>query len=81
MTRSIDQLVGPDSLKIAGGTMVDRDGILQTVEQIRDEVSRVGRALAEKLDFVYPYALENTVRTGWDAFTKTEREREECQEH
>ena len=66
--RAVDELIGPDSLKVVGGSMADRDAICQAVEQIRDEVSRVGRILAERLEFDYPESLEDTVRKGWDAF-------------
>jgi len=66
--RAVDELMGPDALRIVGGPTANREDICSAVEQIRDEVSRVGRLLAERLGFDYPDVLEETVRSGWSTF-------------
>jgi len=70
--RAVDQLMGPDGLRIVGGATANREDIYSAVERIRDEVSRVGRQLAERLEFDYPTALEETVRSGWSDFRSDE---------
>ncbi len=66
--RTVHQLVGDDMLSIAGGHLHTREAICNTIERIRDEVSRVGRLLADQLGFDYPDQLELTVRHMWDRF-------------
>jgi predicted nucleotidyltransferase len=47
--------------------------IVEATAQLRNEVARVGRRLAEQFGFVYPEAAEATVRQTWQRFT-AERE-------
>jgi hypothetical protein len=67
-TRVLQQTLGPSALQLAGQGATSRAEILRVIEATRAEVSRVGRLLAERLEFEYPEALEVTVRRGWQEF-------------
>ena len=45
-----------------------REDIYRIIEGIRNEVSIVGRKLAEKYAFDYPEELEDVVRRHWQMF-------------
>lgn len=55
-------------LKIMGTPGRTRSELLQLIELHRDEVSRVGRELAEQYSYDYPEELETTVRSCWRDF-------------
>ncbi len=38
------------------------------IERLHDEMSRAGRALAQKLGFAYPEEVEATARRAWSEF-------------
>ena len=71
VVQTIQQSLGSRALEIIGASLVDRSDICRSIEAIRDEVSRVGKELAEKLKFDYPTALEETVRRSWLEFSAT----------
>jgi len=74
VVQTIQQSMRSRALEIIGASLVDRSNICRSIEAIRDEVSRVGKALAEKLKFDYPTALEETVRRSWLEFSATHLE-------
>ena len=62
---------GPDApqmLRVLGAPRQTKAERRRAIELSRDEVARVGRALAARLGFAYPEALEVTVRTAWQRF-------------
>jgi hypothetical protein len=69
--RAIDATLGSGTLELMGGAADDRASICRAVEDLRDEVSHVGRLLAGSLGFTYPEALEETVRRCWQAYLTT----------
>ena len=71
VVQTIQQSMGSRALEIIGASLVNRSDIYRSIEAIRDEVSRVGKALAEKLKFDYPTALEETIRRSWLEFSAT----------
>jgi hypothetical protein len=70
-TRTIEQRVGPGALAMLGAGLTTRGQIILHIEAVRDEVARVGRRLAQTLNFEYPTELEETVRRGWREFLQT----------
>lgn len=68
VTRAVEKARGPDALKTLGAPLRDRTEIYQAIELLRDEVSEVGRHLAQQLEIEYPVALERTARREWDIF-------------
>ena len=70
--RSIDE-TGINALEVLGAPVRTRGELKALIERHRDEVARVGRALAERYDFCYPDVAEETVRAGWNAFLSTDR--------
>jgi hypothetical protein len=61
-----------------GAATTDRATIRRAIEELRDEVSHVGRLLAGSLSFAYPEALEETVRRCWQEYVDSlEPERED----
>ena len=70
--RSI-QRIRPDKGQslIVGDALTDRSSIYRAIEDIRDEVSRIGRTLSERLGFEYPAALEETIRESWRKFKES----------
>jgi hypothetical protein len=59
---------GSDALQLVGRPMRTESEIIETGADVRDEVARVGRLLAEKLGFDYPAAAEATIRRTWQDF-------------
>lgn len=55
-------------LEIMGAPGRTRSELLRLIELHRDEVSRVGRELAEQYSYDYPEELERTVRACWRDF-------------
>lgn len=70
--RSIGKTVR-NALEVLGAPVRTRDELKALIERHRDEVSRVGRALAERYAFSYPAVVEETVRAGWEEFLSTDR--------
>lgn len=70
--RSIGK-TGRNALEVLGASAQTRGELRTLIELHRDEVARVGRALAERYAFCYPEAVEETVRAGWDVFLSTDR--------
>lgn len=68
--RSIGK-TGRNALEVLGAPVRDRGELKALIERHRDEVARVGRALAKRYAFDYPEAVEATVRAGWDEFLTT----------
>ena len=69
--RSIGR-TGRNALEVLGAPVRTRGELRAMIERHRDEVARVGRALAERYAFGYPEAVEETVRAGWDEFLTDE---------
>ncbi|MCY3556434.1 MAG: hypothetical protein OXH56_14060 [Gemmatimonadetes bacterium] len=63
---------GSNALEVLGAPVRTRGELRALIERHRDEVARVGRALAEQYAFGYPEVVEDTVRAGWDEFLSTE---------
>lgn len=74
MVRAVTEAIGPRCLKVIGSARTDRFEIKQAIEAHRDEVSTVGRRLATRLGFVYPDALEQTVRQCWQKYLQREND-------
>ncbi len=70
--RSIGR-TGRNALEVLGAPAQTRGELRALIERHRDEVARVGRALAVRYAFCYPDAVEETVRAGWDEFLSTDR--------
>lgn len=68
IVRHIDTLLGNSAQELLGLPLRNRAELCHAVEANRNEVSRVGLILSERLDFQYPSRLENTVRTAWVDF-------------
>lgn len=68
--RSIEK-TGRNVLEVLGAPVRNRGELKTLIERHRDEVARVGRALAERYAFAYPEVVEATVRAGWDEFLAT----------
>jgi hypothetical protein len=65
--RAIDARLGSGTLELVGAAANDPTTIRGAIEELRDEVSHVGRLLAGSLGFPYPDALEEAVRRAWEA--------------
>ena len=71
VVRHVNALLG-NSVKELLGLPLRYDGELHyAVEANRDEVARVGRILADRFNFGYPWKLEATVRRTWAEFLVT----------
>lgn len=68
---AMDMVQNP--LGILGGPGRSREELIETITRHRDEVSLVGRALAERYAFDYPEDVEETVRTCWREFVQPDR--------
>lgn len=68
MTRVAEAGHSESVRELMGGPLATRDDICRTVEGVRDEMARVGRALAKKYAFDYPEELEELVRRCWRDF-------------
>ena len=64
---------GRNALEVLGAPAQTRVELLALIELHRDEVSRVGRKLADRYAFSYPEAVEATVRACWDEYMSPER--------
>ena len=66
--RTVQAHFGADALQLVGRPMRTESEIIGAAADVRDEVARVGRLLAEKLGFDYPAAAEATIRHTWQDF-------------
>ena len=69
--RTVETAKGAAGLAILGASLADHAAICRAVEQLRDEVAKVGRTLAEAFEFSYPSALEAVARHGWQEYTSS----------
>ena len=58
----------PDSVALLGASLASREETYAAIERLHDEMSRAGRALAQKLGFAYPEEVEATARRAWSEF-------------
>lgn len=58
-------------MALLGLPLRTQDELIAATAALQDEVSRVGRALADRLGFPYPDDLEHTVRESWRRFLGT----------
>lgn len=68
VARTIEKAMGPQALAQIGMPVRDRQELYQTIEHNRQTIALLGRHLAQRYDFAYPFALEATVLQGWQAF-------------
>jgi hypothetical protein len=68
VTLAVQQAMPARALEIAGMPQRTEAEIIATIETFRDELARFGQALAKKLNFEYPHALEQVVRASWRTF-------------
>jgi predicted nucleotidyltransferase len=72
VVQAIQQHAGDPVLALVGKPARTPEELMAAASHLRDEVSRVGRLLAEKLGFDYPAAAEETVRRSWAQFPRTD---------
>ena len=65
--RALEYDLDPQRWRLQGAALTTRAEIIAAIETNRDDVSRVGQALAAALGFSYPASLEQTVRWSWAA--------------
>lgn len=70
--RALDQAGGDEVRSVTGAPLRTRTEIYHAVESNRKVISRIGRRLAQKYNFVYPADLEATVLQGWQEFLAQE---------
>jgi hypothetical protein len=68
LVRTVEGVQGDTALQVLGAPLTDRHQIYRAIEQIRDQVSDVGKRLAHRMGFAYPDDLEQMVRRGWSEF-------------
>ena len=66
--RTVQAQIGAEALALVGQPMRTEAEIIAASADLREEIARVGRLLAEKLGFDYPAAAEATVRRTWQDF-------------
>jgi predicted nucleotidyltransferase len=71
LCRTVQDAVGEKAMQVMGPPLGRRELIIAHIEQLRNEVSDVGRELAARLNFEYPEELEATVRRGWEEYLAT----------
>lgn len=70
--RAIQAAHGAEALALVGAPLRTRDEMYDAIERHRAVAARVGQALAARLGFVYPDALEEMVRREWELFRRGE---------
>ncbi len=60
---------GDDFVSRLGRALTSEREIIAATAELRDDVARVGRRLAEQFGFAYPEAAEAAVRQTWQRFT------------
>ena len=66
--RTAQAQIGAEALTLVGQPMRTEAEIIAGAADLREELARVGRLLAEKLGFDYPTDAEATVRRTWREF-------------
>jgi len=69
--RTVEKAKGAEGLDIMGASLIDYAAIVRAIEQLREEVAKVGRTLADLLVFPYPLELEAVVLQGWQEHAYT----------
>lgn len=68
VVRAIQDRFGAEALHHIGQPIDSVEALLAATSWLREEVARVGHALAERLGFVYPESAEATIRRCWEAY-------------
>ncbi len=68
VVRAVREARGDNALALIGQPLRTRGEILEATAQLQQEVARVGRLLAERIDFDYPSDVEVVVLRGWQQF-------------
>ncbi|MEZ4664359.1 MAG: hypothetical protein R2911_43055 [Caldilineaceae bacterium] len=63
---------GSEVQEIIGQPVRSRAENMAAIERLDEAIGRVGRQLAQQLDFVYPSALEDAVLKSWRRFLVAE---------
>ena len=66
VVRAVRETLGEDTIALIGQPLRTRREILEATAQVRDEVMRVGRELADRLGFDYPSEVEAVALRGWE---------------
>ncbi|MCU0503684.1 MAG: nucleotidyltransferase domain-containing protein [Anaerolineae bacterium] len=66
--RAVQAEYGADALALVGQPLRTEAEIIAEAADLREEIARIGRVLAEKFDFAYPSTAEATVRRTWQEF-------------
>jgi len=70
LVRAVERVADAEALALFGAPARTRAEIYAAIERHQEAAARAGRALAERLGFAYPEALERTVRDQWAEFTR-----------
>ena len=73
MIRTVQAQNGANALALVGQPMRTEAEIIAASADLREEIARVGRLLADKLGFDYPTAAEVTVRRTWQELRNESR--------
>ena len=68
LVRAVEADYGSEPLRLCGAPTRTRAEICDAIERYQNVIAQLGRQLAERFDFAYPTALEETVRRDWQAF-------------
>ena len=66
--RTVQAQIGAEALALVGRPMRSEAEIIAAAADLREEIARVGRLLADRLGFDYPTAAEATIRRTWQEF-------------
>lgn len=69
--RTVQDAMGKRAMDVLGAGCSDGPSLCRAIEELQNEVAKVGRTLAASLQFPYPDALEQTVRAGWNKFLES----------
>ena len=73
--RVVRREMGARAMQILGAPLSSREHMIVHIEQLRNEMSTVGRQLAGRLGFDYPEPLEAMVRRRWEQFKADEQDK------
>lgn len=68
VVRAVQEYIGLDALRNIGQPIDSVEALLTSTSWLREEVSRVGHMLAERMDFAYPETAEVTIRQCWNTY-------------
>lgn len=68
---SIQRIVGNKAFELIGKPLRTEEEVVLCIDCIRDEVSDVGRRLAQKYNFEYPVELERVAKKSWKDFVES----------